>query len=48
VLSQVCRYFLFSLSSIAPVDDHVVLIGHAVDPDAAEGEILEAQWHLPA
>jgi len=39
---------LFSLPNLAPVDDHVVLIGHAVDPDGAEGEILEAHWHPPA
>jgi hypothetical protein len=38
---------LFSLPNVAAVDDHVVLIGHAVDPDGAEGEILETHWHLP-
>jgi hypothetical protein len=33
---------LLSLPNLAPVDDQVVLIGHAIDLDGAKGETLEA------
>ncbi len=39
---------LVSLPNLAPVYDNVVLIGHAVDPDGAEGETLEVHRYLPA
>src|SRR5260370_956970 len=39
---------LLSLPNLAPVDDQIVLIGHAVDPDGAEGETLEVHRYFPA
>src|SRR4029453_2905523 len=47
LIAEFLRGLLLPLSHLPAVDHHVVLIGHAVDPDRTKGTLLEAHTNLP-